>query len=810
MSDLMADVRHALRVFRGSKGTTALIVMTLALGIGANTAVFSVIRGVLLKPLPYDHADRLVVVEQATAKPGGPTGVSIKEYKQYREQAAAFESLVEYHQMSFDLLKRGEPSRVNTGVVSHDFFEVLGIRPLLGRTFRAEDDRPGADAVLVLSNGYWRARFGADPGIVGQVFEMNGRPHTVVGVLPDVPLYPQQDDVYMPVLACPFRAAAEATIAQNPRSFGILRVFGRLRAGTTQASAAADVATVAARFTRDDTRAYRPDAGFTATARDVGEALTANARPMLLVLLGTTALVLLLACANVSNLTLARVMRRERELAVRAALGAGRARLVRLLVTESVMLSLAGGVLGLGCAAATLGLLTTFTARFTVRTQQVAIDPAVLLFSLGLSAVVGIVFGIAPALMARVDLTQALNEGTRGNTGGASRRRLQGALVVAQVAVSVVLLSGAGLLLVSVLRLQRVDPGYRAAQVLSAEAFGNFVRYADNARLHSFYAAVLDRLQSQPGVQSVAVTNAVPLSAIRPFAFPLQIEGTTGDGTQAPAVDARIVSPRYFETLGVPLLQGRDFTTGDRADTLPVAIVNQSLAQRFGDRPVVGSRVSLDGGQSFVTVVGVVADMRMFALDRAPESQLYVPYPQDQNGFGGRILLRSSLSRGTAAEVLRTAVRAEDPDMPIENVRTVGELRDASLATPKLTATLLLLFAGLALSIAVVGITGVIAASVSERTQEFGVRMALGAQRGQVLQMVLRQGLSLVASGVVIGVLGSLALGRLLATFLYETRPADPGALAASAVVFTLAGVLACLGPALRATSVDPLVALRG
>jgi putative ABC transport system permease protein len=809
MKEILADVRYAVRTLRGSPGVSAVIVLTLALGIGANTAVFSVIRGVLLKPLPYGHADRLAVVEQATQRPGGPLGISIKESTQYREHVAEFESLVEYHQMSFDLLKRGEPNRVTTGVVSHDFFEVLGIPPLLGRTFRAEDDRHGADAVLVLSHGYWRKRFGADPAVVGQVFEMNGRPHTVVGVLPDVPLYPQEDDVYMPVLACPFRAAAVANVAQNPRTFGALRVFGLLRPGASREQAATAVANVASRFAREDSRAYRPDSGFTATARDVGEALTANARPMLLALLGVTSLVLLLACANVTNLTLARVMRRERELAVRAALGAGRSRLLRMLVTESLVLSLAGGVLGLGCAWGTLGVLTAFTARFTVRTQQIGLDPWVLAFSLGLSTLVGLLSGVAPALLAKVDLRQALSDGTRGNTAGTSRRRLQSTLVVAQVAVSVVLLSGASLLLVSVFRLQKVDPGYRAAGVLAAEAFGNFVRYADVTRLQSFYGSVLARLQAQPGVQSAAVTNAVPLSTIQPGSTPVQIQGLDDDGTQSPAADVRIVSPRYFDTLGVTLLEGRDFHDGDDAQALPVVLVNQSLSRRWGGRQVVGSKLSLDAGQSWLTVVGIVADVRMFALDRAPESQVYLPFRQVTNGFGGRVLLRSSFGKATAAEMLREAIRAEDPDMPIENVSTVGELRGAALARPRLTFTLVALFAGLALVIAVVGITGVIAASVSERTQEFGLRMALGAQRSQVLRMVLGQGLGLVGVGVGAGIVGSLALGRLLAPFLFETRPADPMALAASALLFTAAGVLAALGPALRATGVDPMVALR-
>src|SRR5919106_1730949 len=362
---LAQDIRFAFRTLRSSPGFTLVAVLTLGLGIGANTAIFSVINGVLLRPLPYGNADRLVVIRQAAPGAGRPNvNLSIPEYFDYREQATAdFDALVEYHQMSFDLLRRGDPDRVNTGVVSHNFFNVLGIAPIIGRTFRAEDDRPGAEPVLILSHSYWQSKFGGDPNIVGQVFEMNDRPHTVVGVLPNVPHYPQENDVYMPVLACPFRAAAEKRIAQNPRIFGALVVFGRLKPGVTRERAAGTVDAICGRFTKEDTRAYRPDSGFTATAADVRGELTRTARPMLLILMGTTGLVLLIACANVANLTLARLLRRDRELALRAAVGAGRGRLIRQLLTESTMLSVAGGALGLVFASSTIDMLTLFVAR---------------------------------------------------------------------------------------------------------------------------------------------------------------------------------------------------------------------------------------------------------------------------------------------------------------------------------------------------------------------------------------------------------------------------------------------------------------
>ena len=372
MDQLSNDVRYAMRTLRKSPGFALLAILTLGLGIGANTAIFSVIYGVLLKPLPYADSDRLVLIRQSAPPLGrADVGVSIKEFFTYRDQAADFEGLVEFHQMSFDLLKRGEPDRVNTGVVSPNFFDVLGIEPILGRSFVPHDDEPGAPAVLIVSYSYWQSKFGGDRTIVGQVLEMNDRPHTVVGVLPNVPHFPQENDVYMPTSACPFRSDAQTRIAENARVFPILNVFGKLKPGVTRERAAAAVDTILRRFVADDTGAYRPGSGFAATALDVRAEMTRNARPMLLILLGTTGLILLIACANVANLTLARVLRRDREFAVRAALGADRGRLVRQLLTESTVLALAGGACGLLFAAWTTGLLTTFVARFTPRTGEI-------------------------------------------------------------------------------------------------------------------------------------------------------------------------------------------------------------------------------------------------------------------------------------------------------------------------------------------------------------------------------------------------------------------------------------------------------
>ena len=807
---LVQDVKYGARTLRKNPGFAVLAVLTLGLGIGANTAMFSVINGVLLKPLPYDNGDRLVLIQQSTPLLNQQNfGVSIKELYDYRAQLASFDGLVEFHQMSFDLLRRGEPDRVATGVVSPNFFDVLGIKPILGRTFVDSDDDHGSEPVLVLGHAYWQARFGGDRNIIGQVFEMNDRPHTVVGVLPAVPHYPAEVDVYMPTSACPFRAQAGTLIERNRRAFSALQVFGLLKPGVQPATAAAEVTTVAERFKRDFPTIYRASSGFQARTANVLDQLTAGAREMLIILLGTTGLVLLIACANVANLTLARMLRRDRELAMRSALGAGRWRLVRQLLTESTLLAVAGGIFGVLFAWSTLDMLTTFVGRFTTRTGEIGIDPRVLFFTLLVSVVTGLVFGTLPALAGRVDLVNTLKAGGRGSSDGGGRVRVQSALIVAQVAVSVVLLVGAGLLLLSFYRLQRVDAGFRADRVVSAEVSGNFTKYPDPQALRRLYVSVLERLESSPGVVSAAITNAVPLAGIQPGQTRFQIQGRVYDSPDhRPTADVRVASPHYFDTLGIPLRGGRAFTELDHENAARVAIVNESMVRHWDGRDPIGAEVSFDNGENWVTVVGIVGDVKAFGLDRDAVAQVYLPLRQI-GGIGGRVVVRMAGDPAAAAAAIRDAVRGVDPDLPIENVRTLDEIRDRFLARPRLTATLLSVFAGLALLVTIAGITGVIATSVSQRTQEFGIRMALGASQSSVLRMVLGQGIVLVATGLAIGIAAALVLSRVLQTYLYQTAPTDPLTFAGVAAAFLAAGLLACLGPALRATTVDPMNALR-
>jgi predicted permease len=808
---LVRNLRGAIRVIRHQPGYACAVIGTLGLGIGATTAMFSIVHGVLLKPLPYGEGDRLVLVRQSAILAGqDEVGVSIRELYDYREQLTDFAGLVEFHQMSFDLVDRGGPDRVDTGVVSANFFDVLGIQPLLGRSFVSADEGHGAEAVLILSHSYWQSRFGGDPHIVGRVFEMNDRPHTVIGVLPPVPQYPRECDVYMPTSACPFRARGEEAMVANRRAFGGLRVFGRLKPEVTHSHAAAQVQLVGERFRRDHPEVYPEGQGFRATTVGVLPELTRNARPMLLMLLGATGLLLLIACTNVVSLTVARTLDRDRELAMRTALGASRRHLVAQLLTESVLLAVIGGAVGLLIAHLTLGVLTAFIGRFTARTGEVTIDGPVLLFTLLVAVSSGVIVGVLPALFTSSAPATALKQAGASAGPAPSRRRLQHALVVAQVAVSVVLVASAGLLLTSLYRLQRVDPGYRDDKILSAEVFGNFTRYPSPEACLRLYEPLLERLAAQPGVVSAAVSSAVPLSSVEPSLNRFEIEGEPrAHASSRPNTDVAIVSPDYFDTLRIPLAAGRRFTRTDTRDAAPVALVSRTMARYWGRRSPLGTRLSVDGGETWITVIGVVGDVRQYGLEREALAQVYLPLSQTPVALGGRLLVRTAGEPAAMAAVMRNAVRSLDPNIPVENVRTLEELRSRYLATPRLTALLLGLFAAVALMVCLAGLAGVIATSVSQRTREFGLRMALGAQPRRLLGDILRQGTMLVTLGLVVGLLGAVISGRVLSGYLFDTEPTDLVTLAGVTGAMLIAGVVACLGPARRATRVDPILALR-
>ena len=810
LDTLIRDIRYGARTLWRSPGYSLLVVLTLALGIGANTAIFSVVNGVLLRPLPYHDGHELVLARQEAARAGAENiPFSVKEIIDYRDQLQTLDGFVEYHGMSFTLLNRGEPDRVLTGVVSSNFFNVLGVQPLLGRSFVDTDDDLGAEAVLVLSYPYWQQRFGGDPDIVGTVFEMNDQPHTVVGVLPPIPQYPRDNDVYMPTSACPFRARGEARMHENRTAFRGMTAFGRLRDGVTVEQFGTDLATVAGRFRQDFPDVYQPDSGYTAVTTPLTHELTSNARPMLLILLGTTGLVLLIACANVANLTLARMMGRERELALRSALGAGRGRILAQLLTETTLLAVVGGGLGLLLAWAGLDLLVSFAGMLTPRTSQIAVDGWVLAFTLGLSVATGLAFGLVPALSARANVATALKEGGAQTTETGGMYWFRTLLTVSQVAVSFMLLIGAGLLLASFYKLQRVDPGFSPENVLTAEVFPNWSKYRTPESRRQLFTGVLDRIESRPGVLSAAAASDVPLEGQPAVQQEFEIEGRRYEETDLrPELEVRVASPSYFETIGVGLQSGRAFTNLDDEEALGVAIISRALGRRhWPDTDPTGRRVTLNGGQDWLTIVGVVGDVRHDGLDSDPPDVLYRPFLQV--GGATRILVRARRDPLSLATDVREAVHAVDAEQPVERFSTLEQARTDTLATRRLTMILLAIFASLALLITVTGIAGVVATSVSQRTREFGVRMALGAAPASLLGMVMRQGLAMVVTGLLVGLAGAVAFSRVLASLLYDTVPTDPSTFAVVSLVLLVAALIACFVPARRTLRVDPMVALR-
>ena len=807
MNTLIQDLRYGIRMLRKNPGFTTVALLALALGIGANTALFSVVYGVLLKPLPYAQGKELVVLQQDFPKANATNvGFSVKELQDYREQTKSLTEIEEYHQMSFILLDGQEPDEVRTGVVSAHFFDLLGIKPYLGRFFTSADDTPGAEAVLVLSYNYWKTRYGGDAGIIGRHFRMNDKVHTVVGVLPPVPQYPRENDVYMTTIACPYRSSPQTIADRDSR---MMHAFGRLKPGTDLTSGNVDLSVIASRLRQQYPANYPASRGLTATIDGLQNQLTQQVRPMLLVLLGTAGLVLLIACANVANLALARIMRREQEMAVRAALGANRSRLVRQLLTESLLLSVAGGALGLALASGCLELLVRFVGRFTTRAAEVHISAEVLLFTLGVSVITGLIFGSIPALSQRLNLVNSLKEGSTNATVKSGGLGLRNVLVAGQVALSFVLLVAAGLMVRSFVKLQQVNAGYNPENVLTANIPLNFSKYNSNAAAFTFFDSVMRKLEGAPGILAVGVNSGAPQAPGRPFNQTFIIEGRQMSEHDAlPTTDINFVSPDCFKLLGIPLISGRQFTAHDNADSTEVVVISRSLARHyFANEDPLGKRLSADNGKTWVKIVGVVGDVKYYGLDKPILDTVYASFAQTP--MGGTLLVKTAGNPMNYAQQVREAVYSVDPEQPVNRMQTLGGLRGDTLVQSRLTALLLAMFAGLALAIAATGLSGVTALMVSQRTREIGIRMALGAQSNEVLRMILRQSMHVIAFGLAAGIAGALVFSRMLRALLFETPVNDPITFTAVALMFLAVGFAASYIPARRVTKVDPLIALR-
>jgi len=811
LEHLVHDLRYGLRRLARTPGFTLVVVLTLALGIGANTALFSVVHGVLLRPLPYGESDRLVHVRQHLPGLGAAqTDFSVHEIRDLREASRSLAELAEYHGMSFTLLGRGEPVWVSTGVVSGEFFDVLGIRPLHGRTFRSGDDVPGAEPVLILGNGFWRRHFGGDPDIVGEALEMNDKVHTVVGVLPPVPLFPAEQDVYMPTSACPTRSSQEFVDNRERR---MMRVFARMKDDADLTAVGEDLDALTAHLRTEYPDVYPEAADYSASAAPLKDEITGPVRETLWILFATVALVLLIACFNVANLMLARQLRQERELVLRTALGAGRGRLIRQLLTESTLLALAGGALGLGLAYAGLPLLLRLTDTFLPRTGEVEIDPPVLLFTLAVSLTTGLLFGALPALASRRDLAGALRSDSARTSESAGRRRTRQLLIVGQVAVSFVLLVAAGLLVRSLVKLQQVDAGIEPERVLAVTVSPNWSRYpGDKPELRrELFETLLERTRTHPAVLSAAVASTFPLNPGGPDDLPFEIEDRpVAEGEFLPRTHWNVASREYFGTLGIPVLQGRGFTAQDREGAPRVAMVNQAFVRRhLREGDVLGRRLLVqdDGEPRPFTVVGVVRDTRRgLASDVVPE--VYFPFDQHPENVW-RVLVRTREDPARWIREIRSLVWEIDPQQAVTEESTLVDVRQSQLAVPRRTALLLGLFAFLALTITATGLGGVIAFSVGQRTHEIGVRMALGAARSRVLSLVLGQGLRLMVFGLLLGAGAALLAAPPLADLLFGVEPHDGLTFAIVALALVAVAGIACWLPARRATRIHPMTALR-
>jgi predicted permease len=812
MRDFFQDVRFATRTLRKTPAFTALAILTIALGIGANTAAFSMVHGVLLRRLPYAGDDRLVRVKQPSAT-APDSRFSVLEVADYRSQVKSFAGVAEYHSMPFQLYGSGEPQRVQTGVVSDNFFKLLGVQPLLGRTFLPGEEAVGAPPVVLLSYRYWMQKLGGDPKVVGSTFTMNDKIHTVVGVLPPLPSYPDDNDIWMPAGACPFRDNL-----MNVRRGRMLQQFALLAPGVTPEAAASDVATVSARLHSEYAADYPAVRKLTTQVVPLRDELTAQSRPLFLTLLAAAGFVLLIAMTNFANIMLARQLRRQRELALRSALGAGAGRLFRQLATESLCVSLTGGLLGVAIAYSGLGLLRSFATRVTPRANEITIDPTVLLFAFALSVVVGLAAAVMPLARARRSLADALRAGSTTATASRGDGRARSVLVGAQVAIAFVLLVGAGLMVKSLVRLEQVDGGFVTTNVLAARVDLDWTRYANPAiktnqapLILGFADGLLSRIRSQTGVLSVAMATNVPLNAATPFQVPFQIRGQDVAPDRLPKADVTVVSSDYFKTIGIPMLRGRAFSDAERDSTQASVVISQRLATvNWPGKDPVGQQISIDNGAHWIPVVGVAGDVHQNGLANDVTDELYLPlFIQANAGTNLRVVVRSAADPAPLGAAIRSAVHELDPRQPVSSIQTMDELRSTRLSEPRVTAALLASFAVLALVITAAGLAGVIAYGVSQRLNEIGIRMALGAEGTSVVWLVMRQGLGLAAVGLVAGVALALSVTKLMKGLLFETPSTDVVTFAGVGVLLLAVVVAACLMPARRALKIDPVQALR-
>ena len=806
METLLQDLRYAFRLLLKSPSFTAIAVLTLALGIGANTAIFSVVNAILLRLLAFHDSSRIMLIAEKS-KFANPS-VSYQNYIDWRDQSHSFDSVEAMRSSTITLAGSGEPERLNARWVTAGLFPLLGVNAHLGRTFRADEDRAGGSPSVVISFGFWQRRLGSTPDILGKSIDLDSVPYTVIGVLPRSFEFLRADEVYLPFT--PWAKTLPDDRNWHPGIFAI----GRLKSGVSREQANTEMVAIAKRL-EEQYPIYNTGTG--ADVIPLQEQVVKNVRPALILLVGAVSFVLLIACANVANLLLARAAHRGREVAIRTSMGAGRARLIRQLLTESVLLSLGGGLFGLLLAWASLGPLLKISAGTLPQAFTVGIDRSVLVFTITVSVVTGIVFGIAPALRAtRLDLRETLNEGSRGSTPGPGHQRFRGALIASEFALAMLLVVGAALLLRSFSRMQDVSIGFLPDHLLVADLPISQGAYAKPEQRYAFFDRLVDRVRTLPGVRSVGAASTLPVSGTGGLIH----FNIYGRPPKTPhdyiAAGYRAVTANYFETLGVPLLQGRFIAPADIEKAPSVVVINATMARVYfpGANPL-GKRMQIgatpESEVPWMEIVGVVGDVTQ-GLGLDPKAEMYLPYHQGDQllpVFQLSVVLRTAGDPRQQAAALRAALAEIDPNQPLVKVRTMEDNMAATVAEPRFRAWLIGIFAGLALLLAAVGIYGVMSYSVTQRTSEIGIRITLGAQPQDVFRIVVGEGLRFALIGVALGVAGGLALTRLLNSFLYGVSATDPLTFAGVAVLLILVSAAACFFPARRATRVDPIIALR-
>ena len=809
MHPFLQDLRFGARMLRKNPGFAIAAIFTLALGIGGNTAIFTITSSVLLKALPYHSPQQLISLDAQT-KDGQSHCCSLNRFDSVHDRSHSFSGMVAAANDTFNLTGRGEPLQVPSARVSADFFQVLGVKPQVGRFFLPEEGQPAGKPVIVISDTLWHSRFGGDPNILSQTVALDGTPYNIIGVLPAGIQFPflAPADIWTPR----YFEHSLFTTQRLRQGVGYLTIIGRLRQGVSREQAVAELNVLHQQYHQENPTAPDADPGLSMVVTDLQDSVVSDIRGKLLMLSGAVGVVLLIACANVASLLLSRALSRKKEMAVRAALGAQRGALICQLLTESVLLALAGGVLGLGLSWAATKYFATLGNNNLPQGMPIAMDTRVLVFMVAISVLTGILFGIFPALqLSKTNVNETLRDEGRGSTEGHRRVQLRGLLVVGQVALSLVLLIGAGLLVRSFTRLLRVDPGFDPQNVLTMNVSLPTVKYADAQKQVAFFDELTRRVSALPGVRSAAISAALPL-------VPKRITPVLPEGqpevplAERPFIIIEAISPAWFKTMRVPLQAGREFTDADKAGSPNVVIVNQALARRYWpNQNPIGKHIVL-GRQPASEVVGVAVDVKNRGLALDPQVQVYFPFSQIPWG-NMNLLVRTATDPHGMVSAVRAQIAAIDSDQPVTSIQAVDELMDGSRAQPRFILMLLGVFSAAALVLAIIGIYGVLAYSVAQRRQELGIRLALGAEKSDILRLVVGYGLTLAGAGIVIGLIFALALSWIMASVLsgvlYKISTRDLTTFAVAPLVFLLISLLASYLPARRATQVDPNEALR-